>query len=138
MYNWNRDAQEIANLEKALNGEYSAIICYEKTSLLAPNPEGKKTIQEIRQDEVNHYQVISAIYTQLTGRTFTPKQTEACPTNYREGLKTGFKDEQETVDFYLKISDQASNNYIKEVFKRIAMDEQNHAVWFLYLLTGGQ
>ncbi|KYD11778.1 hypothetical protein B4119_4180 [Parageobacillus caldoxylosilyticus] len=49
-----------------------------------------------------------------------------------EGLEYALKDEQETVDFYLDISDETNDPYIKEVFRRAAADEQNHAVWFLY------
>ena len=49
-------------------------------------------------------------------------------------LGPAFKDEQETVDFYLDLADQTQDQSIKKVFQRAAADEQNHAVWFLYLL----
>lgn len=35
----------------------------------------------------------------------------------------------------LDIADETNNQFIKEVFRRSAADEQNHAVWFLYYLT---
>jgi rubrerythrin len=39
------------------------------------------------------------------------------------------------VDFYLEITDYTTSSYIKEVFRRAAADEQNHAVWFLYYFS---
>ncbi len=132
---WNRDdMKQVQNIEKALNGEYSAIICYEKLAAMAPNAKDKKRILEIRDDEIRHYQIFSVIYNQLTGKNYTPTQTESCAHNFHDGIKTAFYDEQETVDFYLKVSDEATNSYIKDIFRRIAMDEQNHAVWFLYMV----
>ena len=47
-------------------------------------------------------------------------------------MEFALKDEQQTVDFYLEISDEATNQFVKEAFQRAAADEQNHAVWFLY------
>lgn len=63
-----------------------------------------------------------------------PKQTEECPDNFTRGLDAAFKDEQETVDFYLRAAEETSNLKAKGVFTRAARDEQNHAVWFLYYL----
>ena len=126
------DAGLINDIKKAINGECSAITCYEKLGRTAPSNEERKIIREIRQDEINHYQVFSEIYTILTGRTAAPQITEECPEEYCEGLKAAFKDEQETVDFYLEIMDKADEPFIKERFQRAAADEQNHAVWFSY------
>lgn len=129
------DAALVADIGKAINGEYSAIACYEQLAKLATNEEARKRILEIRNDEIRHFQVFSKIYTALTGRKPTPQIMEQCPTEYREGLHFAFKDEQETVDFYLDIAEKSNDPYSKEQFKRASADEQNHAVWFLYYLT---
>lgn len=128
----------VEDIAIAINGEYSAIQCYEILAQLAPNEKARNQILEIRQDEINHYQAFTAIYTQLTGQQPTPELVEECPTAYVPGLKYSIEDEQKAVDFYLDIADQTQDAYIKETFKRAAADEQNHAVWFLYLLTRGQ
>lgn len=125
----------INEIAKAINGEYSAITCYEQLSRLATGEEERNRIMEIRSDEIRHYRTFSQIYMQLTGRQPKPQIVEPCPNEYRAGLAAAFKDEQETVDFYLDIAEQAANPHIKESFKRAAGDEQNHAVWFLYYLT---
>ena len=131
--NSNRQTNKlISNIEKAINGEYSAIHCYTKLAELASSEGVRKQILEIRQDEVKHFQQFVQIYGSLTGRQPEPTISEKCPNTYLNGLEFALKDEQHTVDFYLEISDEASNQFVKEAFRRAAADEQNHAVWFLY------
>jgi rubrerythrin len=131
--NSNRQTKKLmSNIEKAINGEYSAIQCYTKLAELAPSKGVRKQILEIRQDEVKHFQQFVQIYGSLTGRQPEPKISEKCPNTYLNGVEFALKDEQQTVDFYLEISDEATNQFVKEAFQRAAADEQNHAVWFLY------
>lgn len=125
----------VGNIEKAINGEYSAIVCYEKLIQAAPSNEERERIREIREDEIRHYQLFSGFYTTLTGRKPSPHVTEECPEEYCDGLRAAFEDEQETVDFYLDISEQTDEPAIKEGFRRAAADEQNHAVWFSYFIN---
>lgn len=120
---------------KAINGEYSAIACYARLAEVAPTKEERDQILEIRKDEINHYQVFTQIFISITGTQPNPYITESCPQSYVEGLHFAFRDEQETVDFYLEIADKSQDPCIKERFKRAAADEQNHAVWFLYFST---
>lgn len=128
-----RQTQKIVNdIEKAINGEYSAIQCYQKIANMAKTEEEKNQINEIRNDERKHFQTFSQIYTSLTGRQPQPKVSEECPNTYLRGLEFALKDEQNAVDFYQEITDETNNPQIKEAFRRAASDEQNHAVWFLY------
>ena len=131
-YHYRQNEKLIKDLSKAINGEYSAVQCYTKLAEMAPNAEQRERINEIINDEKKHLQKFSQIYTSLTGKQAKPKLSEACSDAYNEGLKFSLKDEQETVDFYYDIADEATDLVIKEVFKRAAADEQNHAVWFLY------
>lgn len=124
----------VDDLQKAINGEYSAIACYKKLANLAPNEEERLRILEIRKDEKRHFKAFSEIYTNLTGLQPSPKLQEGCPDEYKKGLQFAFKDEQETVDFYHGIRDGVQDAYIKETFSHAAEDEQNHAVWFLYYI----
>lgn len=125
----------VSDIEKAINGEYSAINCYAKLAQLTSNEKEKKRILEIREDEVKHFKLFGQIYTSLTGRQSQPKVSEECPNVYLNGLEFALQDEQKTVDFYLEIADETTNQYIKESFQRAAADEQNHAVWFLYFFS---
>ena len=128
----------VSDLEKAINGEYSAIQCYAKLAERAPTDKVRERIREIRRDEKRHLQVFSQMYTNLTGSQPKPKDTEACPDTYLRGLAFALEDEQETVDFYLTVADETSNLFVKDAFRRAAADEQNHAVWFLYFLMSAK
>ncbi|UXH45193.1 DUF2202 domain-containing protein [Rossellomorea vietnamensis] len=121
-----------SNLQKAINGEYSAIICYEKLAKMAPTEDERKRILEIRKDEKRHLKSFTDIYRNLTGMEYSPQLQEGCPNSYKKGLDFAFRDEQDTVDFYYSVSDGVQDAFIKETFRRAAVDEQNHAVWFLY------
>lgn len=129
------DYELVPEIERAINGQYNAIYAYGKLAQAAPTEEERKVILEIRGDEIRHYKVFSGIYYTLTNRRPAPKMAGKFPSAYREGLKAAFKDEQETVDFYLDIADKARSPYIRQEFRRAAADEQNHAVWFLYFLS---
>ena len=119
-------------MTQAIHGEYSAIHCYEQLAKKAPNNEERKQILEIRRDESKHFQTFTKIYVQLTGKKPIPKLTERCPTDYCDGLQFALQDEQKTVDFYLDIADRTTDRSIRKKFRRAALDEQNHAVWFLF------
>lgn len=125
----------VSDVQKAIDGEYSAINCYAKHANLARNEMEKNRILEIRNDEIKHYQQFQQIYTSLTGTQYNGKITEECPNTYLAGLEFSLQDEQKTVDFYHEIADDTSNQFIKEAFRRAAADEQNHAVWFLYFFS---
>jgi rubrerythrin len=122
------------DLAKAVNGEYSAIACYERLARLAPDEETRSRIMEIRQDEIRHYQQFARFYYQLSGRQPVPQMSDDCPDEYGAGLLFAFKDEQNTVDFYLDIADKAADPVMREAFRRAAADEQSHAVWFQHFI----
>lgn len=128
------EGQLIQDLQKAINGEYNAIHCYGKLAAMAASEEERTKILEIREDEKRHLETFGSIYTHLTGREPAPQVTGECTDTYREGLIASFKDEQQTVDFYLDVSDRTYETFIKETFRRAAADEQNHAVWFSFFL----
>ncbi|PFA67667.1 rubrerythrin family protein [Bacillus sp. AFS015802] len=124
----------VTNLQKAINGEYSAIICYEKLANKAPTEDERMRILEIRKDEKRHLKAFSEIYANLTGMKPSPELQEGCPDSYKKGLEFAFRDEQDTVDFYHSVANGVQDSYIKETFSRAAADEQNHAVWFLFYM----
>lgn len=130
----NNDVELIPEIQKAINGEYTAIINYERLARLAPLDSQRDQILEIRDDEKRHFEDFSKIYANLTGNPPAPVMNEGCPSLYRPGVEFAFRDEQKTVDSYLDIAQKAQNITIKEAFRRAAADEQNHAVWFSFFL----
>lgn len=135
---YRQQTQVINDLAKAINGEYTAIQCYERLARMAPNQRIRDKINEIREDEIRHYREFVRFYTPMTGRQPNAQVAEACPQTYREGLDFAFNDEQETVDFYHRIALAAGPGEMREAFKNAAADEQNHAVWFLYFMTASR
>ncbi len=116
----------------AINGEYSAIKCYENLAKLAPTEEERNQILEIRNDEIQHFKQLVLLYTGFSGIDPKPKQSELCEDDYLRGLEAALKDEQHTVDFYLSVAEGTINTAARELFTDAAKDEQQHAVWFLY------
>lgn len=123
------------DISKAINGEYTAIACYEVLANQVPNAEMKNRILEIRKDEIRHYGTFWHLYISLAGKQPTPQITRQCPADYKSGILAAFIDEQETVDFYHKIARSTDNPAIKDAFTQASADEQNHAVWFLYFTS---
>ncbi|MYL35821.1 DUF2202 domain-containing protein [Pontibacillus yanchengensis] len=134
-YRESHDFQLTNDIQKAINAEYSATLCYKKIANMTTNKDEKDKILEIQRDEERHLEEFSNIYKELTGRKPSYQIIEECPDNYKEGIEFAFKDEQGAVDFYLDIADKALDPIIKDRFRRAAADEQNHAVWFLFFLS---
>lgn len=124
----------VADITKAINGEYHAIHCYEQLANQAPNTEIKDRILEIRKDEIRHLQMFSHIYSALTGIQPHLRLIEPCAPDFQSGIIASFKDEQETVDFYHEVARKYNNPIIENAFTQASADEQNHAVWFLYFI----
>lgn len=134
-YHYRQNEKLINDLTKAINGEYTATQCYARLAQMAPNEEQRGQINEILKDEKKHLQQFTQIYVSLTGRQPQPQMSEECANSYLEGLEASIKDEQLTTDFYHEVANEAADPAVKDVFRRAAFDEQNHAVWFLYFFT---
>ena len=137
-YYYSRNQQKavdelIKQMKGAIDGEYSAVKCYEKLARMAPNDQEREWILEIRNDEIKHFTELVKLYSGIFGRDPKPELIEECPDEYELGLEAALIDEQNTVDKYLTIADHAANTAVKQFFTRAAKDEQQHAVWFLYL-----
>ena len=109
--------------------------CYAEMARMARSQREREVIEEIRQDEMKHFRDFSNIYVQLTGSQPQLAQLPACPTQYLQAIDEAFVDEQMTVDFYHSIANETLNPRVRSAFRRAAEDEQNHAVWFLYLMN---
>lgn len=121
-------------LERAIQGECHAIACYQQLMELAPTAAERAQIGEIIADEQRHVQQLSKMYTLATNRQPTLRHIEECPKSYRAGLEAAIVDEQKASDTYRDLAERMMSFPMRELIVRIASDEQNHAVWFLYFL----
>ncbi|MBS4174358.1 ferritin-like domain-containing protein [Bacillus sp. FJAT-49736] len=124
----------MSDLSKAINGEYEAIQCYEYLINQTTNPEIREQLIEIRNDEICHYETFYNLYLSLTNTHPPVSMTKKCPPDFKSGIIAAFKDEQNTTDFYHAVARNIKEKYLKEPFQQAALDEQNHAVWFLYFM----
>lgn len=88
---YRQNEKVVSDIEKAINGEYSAINCYVKLANLASKENVRNQILEIRQDEIKHFQQFGQIYVSLTGRQPQPKIIEECPDMYLRGWNLHYK-----------------------------------------------
>ncbi|GAA0450954.1 ferritin family protein [Alkalibacillus silvisoli] len=123
------------DLKHAINREYTAICFYNDLTLLTPSEKTKNHIISIKINEQRHLNEFSNFYQKLTSYTHSPEIIDHCPDDYSQALETAFFHEQQSVQTYLNIADRIKNPYFKDRFKRIAADEQKHAMWMLYYLN---
>ncbi|PEJ59557.1 MULTISPECIES: ferritin-like domain-containing protein [unclassified Bacillus (in: firmicutes)] len=122
------------DIEKAINLKYNAINCLAQLGQQAPNDATKVVINEIREDDVRHYEAFQQVYRILTGRTIEAKITQVCGKTFKQGIEALFIGEQYDSRFYLKIADSTTNQTVKNVFNRAAIEDGIHANWFLYFM----
>ena len=120
---------------KAANGEFQAIRRYSRMLELAPNPELKAILKDIRRDEKKHFHRFSSIYSAWTGGRQVPLRKNRVPSSFDEGVIASIEAEQEDVKFYRRLSEQTRIPYIQRSFLDASYDEQRHANWFRYIET---
>ncbi|PYZ98944.1 rubrerythrin family protein [Alteribacter lacisalsi] len=132
-YGINREM--IRNIARSIDDEYTAVICYEVLMQMAPDEYAANRIMRIREDKMRHYRMFSEIYTMITNRQHQPQMMRECPQDFREGSRAAFIDEQENVEVYLRIAEEADIPFVRRSYRRASSDDQNSAVWFLYFMN---
>jgi rubrerythrin len=127
-------SQLAIDIERAIYLKYNAINCYAELSQMAPNNITKANILAIRQDDIKHYEAFRQIYRILTGINLEVKPTQICAKTWDEGIEAAFLNEQLESRFYLKLADESTNQDVKNIFYRAAMEDMIHASWFLYYI----
>ncbi|WP_051314643.1 ferritin-like domain-containing protein [Alteribacter aurantiacus] len=127
--------EQINNIARTMNIVYTSIFCLEVLAQLAPNQEERNRLLAIRVEEFRHYRMFAELYFTLTGREHSPQMMAVCPSEYKSGLREAFFNKQNNVAFYLKVAEQADVPAVRNTFRRAAWDEQNHAVWLLFLMN---
>ncbi|WP_257985551.1 ferritin-like domain-containing protein [Bacillus sp. V5-8f] len=108
----------ISNIAKAIDGEFSAIQCYNKLVKMVPTEKEKSVITEIIKDENNHLDNFTQIYYSLTGRQPDISKSHECPTRLKDILEYSFEDEQESVDSYMDIAYSTDDQNIEGFYPR--------------------
>ncbi len=128
------DTELERDIEKAINLKYNAINCYAQLAQQVPDNATKVVINEIREDDIRHYQAFQQIYRILTGKTLDAKITQVCGKTFKQGTEGSFIGEPYDSRFYLKIADSTTNQTVKNVFYRAAIEDGIYANWFLFYM----
>lgn len=126
-------------IRKALSNEKADKLFYEYLLQEAPNPKEKKIIENIRDDEIKHFEMFRTIYIEITGKEPVPigNQEFEKPENYLRGLEEALFGELNTVEMYREIYNGLTSKRHRDMLFEIITDELKHAnKWnFLYTLN---
>lgn len=125
----------LESLQSIINKKYLAKYRYGKLINEARTTAEADIIRNIIVDELKHYEQMTAMYHSLTGREPNPDISREWLEEDNQVIYASFIAEQKNVPLYLNLSERAPTPLFKKQFERAAADEQNHAVWFLSILT---
>ncbi|MCR4399064.1 MAG: ferritin-like domain-containing protein [Firmicutes bacterium] len=130
-----RPRHDLAEIQRAIEGEASAIQDYSKLLCMAPSDEDRENLRAIIADETKHFLSFRALYWRLTG--VCPPPVVARPpafAGYAEGLRESFYDELHDARFYRSIMLSTCDPGVACVFYEASTDEMMHATRFSRLL----
>lgn len=128
----------ITRIQSLINEKEQTIERYEQLTTIAPNDEIKDGIIKILFDEKRHLGQLQEMHENLTGKRFVSTPGKNFPKTFRQGLISAFKSELESAQNFMDLAGKVDDEFIKDLFKRVAFDEQNHALWFHFYLTFGK
>jgi len=127
-------AEFVENLQKAINGEASAIQFYGE--LLQLNEKDEMAYDNIKHaydDENKHFKAFTALYVKLTGKQpqINPKPTKF--NTMTDAYRFAFFDELEAADLYKEMYLLTPYMNIRDIFFMAKSDEMEHALRFNFL-----
>jgi rubrerythrin len=127
----------LALIEDAVKGETEDRLFYQYMISMAPTPQEKNIIADIRDDEMKHYQLFREIYSELTGTPIPSVQdmTFDRPATYCAGLKEAMMGEQNAVTKYRGILYAMRDRRHINMLTEIITDELRHFGLYNYLYT---
>jgi rubrerythrin len=121
-------------VQKFIQDQANAAAFYRELMEQVPGQELKAYVEHALEDEQKHYQMLTQLYRELTGRTY---EAQAQPTEFadlRTGLKMAMDDEYEASEEYRDVYLRYQNQQIRDLFFELMNDELEHATRFNYVL----
>lgn len=122
-------------IHKAIEDEANAADFYRHLLKEAPNKLHCEFIQHAYEDELEHLQIFSKLYTYYTDCEPKYCVTQTCYPCYKEGLLKALVGELETVEFYRNVQLSTMDQVIIDTFYMVMVDEQGHATMFSTLFN---
>jgi len=125
--------QFLQNLLQAISGEAQAIDFYSRVLNIAPTASAKNDFQHALEDEKEHYQLLSWLYTSLTSQT--PQVPPFIPVSfqsYTDAVDQAVQDELEAYEMYRDMYLSTNDPVARDILLRTYTDEGEHATRFTY------
>jgi bacterioferritin len=126
----------IENLQRALSMELTATHQYQLHACVLDDWGMELLANKMREElheELGHSEEFLVRMLFLNGEPqLTPQKTPVRATTLKQMFETDLKDEQEAIEFYTVASIQAAEDRdigTRQLFERIAIDEEGHASW---------
>ncbi|MFC7442961.1 ferritin family protein [Laceyella putida] len=123
----------LQDLLKAASGEAQAIDFYTRVVQIAPTDKARRDFQHALEDEKEHYQSFTNLYTSLTGKRapvppFQPVQFK----DYANAVEKAVEDELEAYEMYRDMYLSTSDPVARDILLKGFTDEGEHAIRFTY------
>jgi rubrerythrin len=141
-----RSKEDVANvLKKAIRGEEDGYYFYNFLSEKADNPEARKKLEILRDDEIRHRKTLCNLYDKYIGGEIgelPPKGINALAEIFKKGrleqrhtevdfLNLAIEAELAAMKYYQSESDLIDDKEFKEIFAKLADEEHSHYEWLI-------
>lgn len=122
-------------IQQAVAGEYEDRMLYAYLIENAPSEEDKQLIAEIRDNEIDHFNLFRQLYFTITGDVIPQQQVGefTAPGTYCEGLRNALLSEQSALQKYRNILYAMQPGVQTNVLMEIMTDEIRHGNLYSYL-----
>lgn len=127
--------QILRYIHKTIEDEANAVEFYRQLLKEAPNKLHCDFIQHAYEDEQEHLQIFTKLYTYYTDCEPKYCVTKTCYPCYRDGLLKALVSELEAVEFYRNVQLSTMDQLIIDTFYMVMVDEQGHATMFSTLFN---
>jgi rubrerythrin len=126
-------AKFIADLQKAINDQASAVAFYGDLEAMAKTDRQQRCIDHARRDEMVHLRLFKAMYRTLTGRHPHVQPTKMSVSDFKAGILQAFDAELEAAEMYRDMYLSTQIPKVRDVLFRTMTDEMEHAQRFSFI-----
>jgi len=120
----------LQNLYQSIVDEATAVRFYSRLLTQAPDELHREFIQHALDDEKEHLEAFTRLYSYLTGRMprYTVRNVQY--QSYREGILMALKDELKAAEFYRDVILSSTDQLVRDTFFLAMVDELEHGTQF--------
>lgn len=130
--------QAVDLIKQSVSDEREDELFYESLLTKVPNEEAKNIIEEIRQNEKKHNEILRFVYSNITGEILPSAQDiefKQTNTTYLQDLQKALFGELDAVKKYRRIMGAMPSMKTHTLIMSIMTDELSHAAKYNFLIT---